>query len=67
MRYCEPLSLSIASADHSLSLSIQVCLRPNPFFVLFLTELLEDGGYVCVKAGVRLGLFGGLWRLDASL
>jgi hypothetical protein len=66
MRYCASLSSSMASADHALSSSFRVPLRPNPFIVLFLAEALEDGECARVKVGVRLGLLGGLWCLDAS-
>jgi hypothetical protein len=66
MRYREPLSSSIASANHALSSSFRVRLRPNPFIVLFLAESLGHGECARVKVGVRLGLFGGLWCLDAS-
>jgi hypothetical protein len=66
MRYCESLSSSIASADHALPSSFRVPLRPNPFIFLFLAEPLKDGECARVKVGVRLGLFGGLWCLDAS-
>jgi hypothetical protein len=66
MRYCEPLSSSIASANHALSSCFRVRLRPNPFIVLFLLELFEDSECARVKVGVRLGLSGGLWCLDAS-
>jgi hypothetical protein len=66
MRYCEPLVSSIASANHALSSSFRVRHRPNSFIVLFLAEPLGVGECTRVKVGIRLGLFGGLWCLDAS-
>jgi hypothetical protein len=66
MRCCVSLSSSIASASHALSLSFQVRLSPNRFFVLCLAEYLEDDDCARVKVGVRSGLLGRHWYLNAS-